>query len=554
MVRLTEKDDVTTLEGLRKAIKAVSIMPNTLLWASIPCTGGSKSWSINVNLPGGPEKLAEHRKKFGEIWASFKIVARQCHDRGGKIAIEWPSECSYWKENCVQKLVKELGLKRFRVNGCAMGLVGGPRKLPVSKPWDICTNEPTLQEVMGSYRCPGKQDHPEHCLTGGSINKETERYTDKMCQLIHRSWKIAVQCRDNEPENEDEWHTCLAAVSQPESELGWEDGTWDCPAMPVTDEVIYEHRQQDGHTLPGHEWPINACVARQLEKKEWRSSKEAMAALLKEYRALRDRGTWDVKSVTAKRELLRRKRLPGNEEMHIAGIFPIVVEKGSELPKGSEGRKFKGRIVFMGNNIRTQFGDIALFQDVASSPATLESSKVVIMHGLLQGNVIEQADAMQAYVQAKLEGEETWIAIPEEFWEQEWVKSGKYSKENPPCCKLEYALYGHPKSGKFWEDHAEKRIMDAGFKPINREAWRSMYYHEKLGCMLMVYVDDFLMSGPPKAMLEAWKGLRKDITMEDPAVINKCLGCNHIITERSIGELKVKVRGSAEESRDTISR
>ena len=118
---------------------------------------------MNVKQPGGPEKLAAHRKTFDKIWQSFEIVARECVANGGKVAIEWPSHCTYWKLQKVQNLIKELQLKRFRVNGCAMGLRGGPDNLPIAKPWDMCTNESALQDVMGSYRCPGKTIHPKHC-------------------------------------------------------------------------------------------------------------------------------------------------------------------------------------------------------------------------------------------------------------------------------------------------------------------------------------------------------------------------------------------------------
>ena len=58
--------------------------------------------------------------------------------------------------------------------------------------------------------------------------------------------------------------------------------------------------------------------------------------------------------------------------------------------------------------------DEAQFQDLGSAPATVEAARLCILKGLLPGNVIEQADAQQAYIQAKLGGTETWVEIPEE--------------------------------------------------------------------------------------------------------------------------------------------
>jgi len=51
-IRLTVKEDVTTPEGRNLAIRAVQAN-NTLLWASMPCTGGSPWQEINKLKPGG---------------------------------------------------------------------------------------------------------------------------------------------------------------------------------------------------------------------------------------------------------------------------------------------------------------------------------------------------------------------------------------------------------------------------------------------------------------------------------------------------------------------
>jgi len=49
--------------------------------------------------------------------------------------------------------------------------------------------------------------------------------------------------------------------------------------------------------------------------------------------------------------------------------------------------------------------------------------------------------------------------------------------------------------------------------------------------MLMVYVDDFKMSGKPGAVKRCWDNLRQEgpqgIKMDEPAPVNKCLGCDH---------------------------
>jgi hypothetical protein len=80
----------------------------------------------------------------------------------------------------------------------------------------------------------------------------------------------------------------------------------------------------------------------------------------------------------------------------------ICVEKGSELPKGHSQRKYKGRLVFQGNNVQDEYRDWAIFNDMGSSAAPLEGAKVIDMYGLQPGFTIQTADADQAYIQAWL--------------------------------------------------------------------------------------------------------------------------------------------------------
>jgi hypothetical protein len=66
-------------------------------------------------------------------------------------------------------------------------------------------------------------------------------------------------------------------------------------------------------------------------------------------------------------------------------VFEICVEKGSELPQGRKPRKFKGRTVFQGNNVRDDNADVALFSELGSSPATMGAGKFVDAYGSRHG-------------------------------------------------------------------------------------------------------------------------------------------------------------------------
>ena len=84
--------------------------------------------------------------------------------------------------------------------------------------------------------------------------------------------------------------------------------------------------------------------------------------------------------------------------IHFGRLFGIMVLKGSELSKGDKRRKFKHRVCFQGKHVLTQNWEVAIFQEVGSSLACMESGKAADFHSCLLGNEPEQADARRAYI------------------------------------------------------------------------------------------------------------------------------------------------------------
>ena len=93
-----------------------------------------------------------------------------------------------------------------------------------------------------------------------------------------------------------------------------------------------------------------------------------------------------------------------------------------------------------------------LFNYLSSNPATIEAAKAVDMYGLIQGHIIDIADVVRAYIQAKLgttvkdkEGYilqvKTWVRLPPEYAPE------SLNTMNDPVVKLVLALHGHPDSG-----------------------------------------------------------------------------------------------------------
>ena len=143
------------------------------------------------------------------------------------------------------------------------------------------------------------------------------------------------------------------------------------------------------------ELELFASVARLVSKDEIASNPKAKAALDKEWENLRTKGVWDEKSVRECRDIVAEARREG-KAVHLGRIFEACYEKGSELPEPDPRRKFKGRTVFQGTHVRDENSDHALFNELGSSPASMEAAKLLDALGSHPGFSKQQADAIQA--------------------------------------------------------------------------------------------------------------------------------------------------------------
>ena len=142
----------------------------------------------------------------------------------------------------------------------------------------------------------------------------------------------------------------------------------------------------------------------------------------------------------------------------------------------------------------------------------------------------------QTYVQSKLGGITTWVTLPKDRWPE------SFKGYRHPVLILRLSLYGHPDAGGYWEAHCKSKLEEGGFQAV--DDWTSVYWHPNLRLLLMVYVDDFKMSGPAKNMIRGWNLIRKSIQTDEPQQVNKCLGCEHTMFETTIIEVRRSGRWS----------
>ena len=194
---------------------------------------------------------------------------------------------------------------------------------------------------------------------------------------------------------------------------------------------------------------------------ERRKNPKAEASVQAEWDKLRnagEKGCWGETAVREHSELMAEIDATPGRKVHFGAVMELCVEKNYDIPDQA---KFKGRLVFRGDDVRDETGQHAIFKDMASCPATLEASKMVDAYSCVHGNAGQQADAQQAYTQATFKGTETWIFLPRHQWPAHW--KGRYTR---PVVPMLLALYGHPESGAYWEQHCEAHLTSQGFEVV----------------------------------------------------------------------------------------
>jgi hypothetical protein len=99
------------------------------------------------------------------------------------------------------------------------------------------------------------------------------------------------------------------------------------------------------------------------------------------------------------------------------------------------------------------------------------------------------------------------------------------------------ALYGHPDSVSFWEQHCNEQVSQVGFHGFGAE-WPFVLYHAELKLLLTIYVDDFKLAGPEQNLSKSWDLLRQRIDIGPASRTGMYLGCNIIKQQIRLGSGK----------------
>jgi hypothetical protein len=122
------------------------------------------------------------------------------------------------------------------------------------------------------------------------------------------------------------------------------------PEMPLFERHITDHLQPPKHRRKCNNMPWNCCVARPVFNDEIRRQPGAQAALQKEWDRLRAIDTW-LEDEVEEWDVVEAHAERHGVKIRMGMVFQICVEKDSEAEKEEWLRKWKGRVVFRGNDV-----------------------------------------------------------------------------------------------------------------------------------------------------------------------------------------------------------
>ena len=332
--------------------------------------------------------------------------------RGGSSSFEWSKDSEGWEQQEVKECIQALGMQSVRFDGCAFDLeING--KLP-RRQWIVQTTNERLRKELMSKQCTHQKGY--HDPLEGSTTTKSGFYNNSMA-------------------------ICLVSSLFPSVILER------IPAMPTMPFKLDPHRArlQDFHTP---DICVLATIHKLLTRDEMRNDPKAIEAVKEEGRGVRAKDVWLDNTVMEKSDRIAKAKREG-KTIHIADIMPIASIKHWESP---ERRKYKGRLVFRGDNVKDTWGAAAQFGALYSAPTNTQAINLAVYYGLLWGNKLTAADCTRAFLQAWLViEEETFVVLPRELWLDHWI--GRYRQ---PTVQLKKALYGHPLASAFWELHLKQ--------------------------------------------------------------------------------------------------
>ncbi|EGU73258.1 hypothetical protein FOXB_16232, partial [Fusarium oxysporum f. sp. conglutinans Fo5176] len=182
--------------------------------------------------------------------------------------------------------------------------------------------------------------------------------------------------------------------------------------------------------------------------------------------------------------------------------------------------KFKARLVVRGFEQQPGFD----YGQTFASVAKVATWRILLTVAACLDWEIEQMDVSTAFLEGDLD-EDVFIEMPEglvEYFEQHPEDCpSDFSSEK--ICKLLKSLYGLKQAPRQWQMKLKKTLESLGFRQIMSDT--AVYKNPATGVIIITYVDDLLIMGNDKQVIQGYKARLGEIfTMTDLGPAKHFLG------------------------------
>ena len=246
---------------------------------------------------------------------------------------------------------------------------------------------------------------------------------------------------------------------------------------------------------------------------------DARAAVEKEMQNMLQKGVFDPSPIYDWDAV--RKSEPG---AMVGKAKMILGVKNSEMPQTHWA--YKGRLVFMGNNIRSAAGYRVddTTEGLHGTPVGLALARMVLAVALLRDWAVQVGDVEGAYLCADLRGPPVYLRLTQALWGASGARRQAVAAKKDPCVRVRKAMYGLPRAGFDWFSHCDQVLLGLGWQ--RHKGIDSVC--QKTDAILAVYVDDLLLAGTPHARRREWASIRKVLKMRgDPEDLSRFLGIGY---------------------------
>ena len=229
-------------------------------------------------------------------------------------------------------------------------------------------------------------------------------------------------------------------------------------------------------------------------------------------------------------------RAAAGECFNVSDVIKVRAVKHVDRPPANQTAKTRG--VANGKGTQNADGAPAVFAPYGLLPASLREIRVVICIACLLGFWVGQGDIEAAYLNATMPAG-TYVRLNDFVYSclsaraQSVVDALRAAGHKHILIELLSALYGHEQAGTRWQIKIEQILIDMDFKCFRdvSSAIFWLYENGRLVCMLILYVDDFVMAGVRKVVDRVIEALKqKGIVLSKWGRLEEMLGCVYRVT------------------------